>query len=45
MAVSCIEKINTTEFTVRILKLYNLHFFLLFFPSAYQEFNQFVDER
>lgn len=30
MAVSCIEKINTTEFTVRILKLYNLHFFFFF---------------
>lgn len=29
MAVSCIEKINTTEFTVRILILYNLLF--LFF--------------
>lgn len=29
MAVSCIEKINTTQLTVRILKLYNLHFFFL----------------
>lgn len=29
MAVSCIEKINTTQLTVRILKLYSLHFFFL----------------
>jgi hypothetical protein len=38
MAVSCIKKINTTELTVRILKLYELHVFHQFFCPGIQQF-------
>lgn len=45
MAVSCIEKINTTEFTVRILKLYNLHFFFFFLLHIKNSTNSLMKDK